>query len=57
MNKYLVRNFKWIENLNLGKMPAKVYRLGKDPESKKQTKSSENSCLEDTKITRKRERC
>ena len=27
MNKYLVRNFKWIENL--GKVPAKVYRLGK----------------------------
>ena len=26
MNKYLVRNFKWIENL--GKVPAKVYRLG-----------------------------
>ena len=25
MNKYLVRNFKWIENL--GKVPAKVYRL------------------------------
>ena len=26
MKKYLVRNFKWIENL--GKVPAKVYRLG-----------------------------
>ena len=25
MNKYLVRNFKWRENL--GKVPAKVYRL------------------------------
>ena len=25
MNKYLVKNFKWIENL--GKVPAKVYRL------------------------------
>ena len=25
MNKYLVRNFKWRENL--GKKPAKVYRL------------------------------
>ena len=27
MNKYLVRNFKWIENL--GKVPAKVYRLAR----------------------------
>ena len=27
MDKYLVRNFKWRENL--GKVPAKVYRLGK----------------------------
>ena len=27
MNKYLVRNFKWRENL--GKVPAKVYRLDK----------------------------
>ena len=27
-----------------------------DPESKKQTKSLENSCLEDTKVIRKRER-
>ena len=26
MNKYLVRNFKWRENL--GKVPAEVYRLG-----------------------------
>ena len=26
MNKYLVIKFKWIENL--GKVPAKVYRLG-----------------------------
>ena len=25
MNKYLVRNFKWRENLS--KVPAKVYRL------------------------------
>ena len=25
MNKYLVRNFKWRENL--GKVPTKVYRL------------------------------
>ena len=29
MNKYLVRNFKWRENL--GKVPAKVYRLGVQP--------------------------
>ena len=27
MNKCLVRNFKWIQNL--GKVPAKVYRLAK----------------------------
>ena len=28
MNKYLVKNFKWRENL--GKVPAKVYRLVSD---------------------------
>ena len=31
--------------------------LHTDPESKKQTKSLENSCSEDTKVTQKRERC
>ena len=32
MNKYLVRNFKWRENL--GKVPAKVYRLDFSSSSK-----------------------